>query len=174
MGVGVFYFTLARMDALGFGAVLAILSFHSINKNIWFRYLAAGTATILIPLFLVYSGSQTNWLQVVKLSLIPMFYLGVLGFIVSDPLSQPLNRWLSARPLRWLGTISYGLYVFHPACFSFINTAQPLLPALPALLVSFGLTTFCAWLSFHVIEKPALRFRERFPYPTSPGKRAAL
>jgi peptidoglycan/LPS O-acetylase OafA/YrhL len=61
--------------------------------------------------------------------------------------SSASGGWLCSAPMRWLGTRSYGLYLWH----------WPLIPLLPrpAVLVA---SVIMAEVSFRVIEQP---FRHR-------------
>ncbi len=102
-GVGVFYFTPTRMDSIGYGAVLAVVFMEELYKKrgviLLLRCLLVGLPLILLPLFIRFSGSQQLWLQVIKLTLIPMFYFSLIGFCIMDPASQPLTRIFSIRLL---------------------------------------------------------------------------
>jgi len=167
-GIGVFYFTLTRLDALGYGAVLAMLltSKESVSRRqIWiFRVLAAGLAIAMIPAFVVFSGSGLAWLQALKLSLIPAFYFAVIGFCIFDPLARRVTGLLSNRLLRWLGGISYGLYVFHPTCFMLVRRVASPHSLILDLVLSFGVTIAVAFVSFRYFESPLLRLKRYFRY----------
>jgi peptidoglycan/LPS O-acetylase OafA/YrhL len=73
-----------------------------------------------------------------------------------------LRRVLASRPLLWLGTISYGIYLWH----------LPLLDKLAPRLVSHGeplttaavtgLTIAVAALSFYAVERPLQRLARRY------------
>ena len=74
----------------------------------------------------------------------------------------------NARPLLYLGRVSYGLYVFH---FAMLNLCDKGLRRLPQTLVPFALvkavaalalTVLCASLSWRFFESPILRFKNRF------------
>ena len=81
---------------------------------------------------------------------------------------RPLRALLSWRPCRYLGTISYGLYVFHIAIIYF--TVDLLgLPGLadlsngPVLMAtSLGLTITAAAVSYRYLERPFLQFKRKF------------
>jgi peptidoglycan/LPS O-acetylase OafA/YrhL len=175
-GVGVFYFTLTRMDSIGYGAVLAVLfteeAFRKRGVILLVRCLLVGLPILLIPAFARLSGSQQTWLQVAKLSLIPAFYFALLGFCIMDPASKWLARFFSAPLLRWLGTISYGLYVFHPTCADLVQRWLKPSSALVNLAACFGLTILIAYLSFRFFESPITRLKERFGYDISVKKPA--
>jgi peptidoglycan/LPS O-acetylase OafA/YrhL len=73
-----------------------------------------------------------------------------------------LSRFFSLKPLRWVGRISYGLYLWHVPIFALLtpgflglsNTAQGFL----GVGLSFGLSA----ASFYLLEQPCLRLKGRF------------
>jgi peptidoglycan/LPS O-acetylase OafA/YrhL len=70
---------------------------------------------------------------------------------------------LDAAPVRWVGTVSYGVYLFH---VSAISAARRILPAgsdaLPVFAVAFPLTLAAAAASYRWFERPFRGLRERF------------
>lgn len=81
---------------------------------------------------------------------------------------RSLRAILSWRPLRYLGTISYGLYVFHLAAIWFVVKALSLsgsavLANGPVITgMSLGLTIVLAAMSYRYLERPFLRLKRRF------------
>ena len=81
---------------------------------------------------------------------------------------RPLRALLSLRPCRYLGTISYGLYVFHIAAI--YGTVRVLgLPVLAGVsngpmitATSLGLTIAAAAVSYRYLERPFLQLKRRF------------
>jgi peptidoglycan/LPS O-acetylase OafA/YrhL len=76
-------------------------------------------------------------------------------------------RLLRARPLVYLGRISYGLYVFHQvgllvATRLFPRHAQAVGPWVGHLAVGLAVTVGLAALSYRFIEQPFLRLKQRF------------
>ena len=169
--IGVFYFTLTRMDSIGYGAVLAVLfteeAFRKGGIILLLRSMLVGLPLLLLPAFARLSGSQQVWLQVAKLSLIPAFYFSLIGFSIMDPSSQWLSRLFSAPLLRWLGKISYGLYVFHPTCADLVQRWLNPSSAMVNLAACFGSTILVAYLSFRYFESPLTKLKERFGYDVS-------
>jgi peptidoglycan/LPS O-acetylase OafA/YrhL len=93
----------------------------------------------------------------------------------------------SLRPLRWLGRISYGAYVFHDIFHDlYAHTSVALghhstycATHTAGLTVILGLTTtfLLAWLSFRYFESPFLNLKERWTLRTpsaDPAQRTAL
>jgi peptidoglycan/LPS O-acetylase OafA/YrhL len=68
-------------------------------------------------------------------------------------------RWIVCRPLVWLGSVSYTLYVCHEMIgFRVIATAHAAgLAHLPAVLLALLVVLAVAWLISAWIERPAMR-----------------
>lgn len=177
-GTGVFYFTLTRMDALAYGALLALLLVDTTigpSRYIgWFRGLLLALSMLLLPMFAFFSGSGAAWLQTIKLSLIPALFFALIGFCLVDPASKSLTTILSLRGLRWLGSISYGLYVFHPACFEFVQKFLMPTTIYADIAESFLLTIAVASLSFYCLESPIRNLNKRFQYESRSGQKKGL
>lgn len=75
-------------------------------------------------------------------------------------------RWLTWSPLVYLGTISYGLYVWHYLIGSQVSGPW----RLPVML--FG-SLACSVASWYLLEAPLNRLKELFPYRVSPVARTA-
>jgi peptidoglycan/LPS O-acetylase OafA/YrhL len=73
------------------------------------------------------------------------------------------TKFLSFRPLVWVGRISYGLYLWHwPARgFVFGRSAQP---SIKQIIVGVVLSFTISALSFYVVEQPFLRWKMRFSH----------
>ncbi len=76
---------------------------------------------------------------------------------------------LRAAPLRWVGRISYGLYIYHIPIFESAGVwgVNPFEPSKTRVFVVVGLSFAVAALSYRFIEQPLLRYGRRFRY--SPG-----
>src|SRR5258708_9105051 len=82
-------------------------------------------------------------------------------------------RWLAAPVFRSMATVGYGVYLVHipiidhvmvPASRAAQARHWPMLLVWPAALTSTMLLSLAISYGLHVVvEKPALRFRERFP-----------
>ena len=67
-----------------------------------------------------------------------------------------IARGLSLRPLMWLGTISYGAYLWHYPVFIYINTDQTGLHGLWLMALRFVCTFALAALSYYLVERPVM------------------
>jgi peptidoglycan/LPS O-acetylase OafA/YrhL len=84
-----------------------------------------------------------------------------------------VGRVLSARPIVYLGTISYGIYVVHlfaPWLWDRIGNRMGapsflLTSGIGRLPILFALTVSGAALSWQLMERPINSLKSRFPYP---------
>lgn len=82
----------------------------------------------------------------------------ILTILVSVERGGRLATWLSWRPLVYLGTISYGLYLYHFPLYYFgreVNVGSRAIWILTALAA----TVVAAIASYHVLERPLLSFK---------------
>ena len=74
-------------------------------------------------------------------------------------------RALSIRPLTWLGTISYGVYLWHWPVNVFLSTERTHLHGLPLHALRFALTFAIALISYRFLEQPIRRHGVPFKRP---------
>lgn len=92
---------------------------------------------------------------------------------VTAPAGGLLAAGLSWGPLRRLGTISYGAYLWHWPLYVVLSPARTGLSLYPLSAVRIIATLAVAELSYRLIETP-LRYRIRWPMPLAPVGTAAL
>lgn len=98
------------------------------------------------------------------------FAFCVIGY-VSMRQDSRITRLLSLRSLAYIGTVSYGFYVFHlfSPSYDFVMRALRL-PPLPGLvreywfLAQFLMTLAAASLSWHFFEAPILRLKHSYRF----------
>ncbi len=66
----------------------------------------------------------------------------------------PLHATLTTRPLRRVGELSYGLYLFHWPVFLFLDRARTGLSIWPLFLLRIAITAALAVISARIIEQP--------------------
>lgn len=106
----------------------------------------------------------TGWLGDYLFSILCLFFTAVLALLVR---SQALQQALEWPPLRALGKISYGLYLYHGLILIVIDrligyhTAPHTVSLwlLRAVTVLTG-TIAISWLSFRYFENPLLRYKD--------------
>jgi peptidoglycan/LPS O-acetylase OafA/YrhL len=67
------------------------------------------------------------------------------------------------RWLVWIGSISYGLYLWHPIIYATIGGLG--FYDLTSVAVGTPLSVLVAALSYYVMERPILKLKNRFTYP---------
>jgi peptidoglycan/LPS O-acetylase OafA/YrhL len=90
----------------------------------------------------------------------------------ADTHSWP-SRILRLKPLQFIGTISYTMYLIHMIVGAIVSkVAAATHTKLPEALIASILTILIAYLSWHWLEKPLLRWKDRrfpnTPHPAGP------
>jgi peptidoglycan/LPS O-acetylase OafA/YrhL len=110
------------------------------------------------------------------LAFITVFYAGLIVLALTGGM---VHRGMSAAWLRWVGTISYGIYIFHilllPAYAWIAEALAPHTGRIEAIalrgLLTWVLTAAVAWASYRYFEAPILRLRRYFGSSPQPGIR---
>ena len=121
-----------------------------------------------------------------------MFDMGtalVAGWMVwnaSIGIGGPIGKFLEIKPLLYLGTIRYGIYVYHSFAYYLFLRYLMRLPMMQRILVLpdarvldslliCGITISMAALSWHLFERPINSLKRYFKYYEDRApKRAAL
>jgi peptidoglycan/LPS O-acetylase OafA/YrhL len=116
--IGVYFYTIARMDTLAFGALAAVLMHRFDSLPILHRpALAASLASgALVTVIAVRQrGFYGHDPVILIFGLLPLavFFASLLVLAFTCSPSSLWRRLLRNRLLRFIGTISYGIYVFH-------------------------------------------------------------
>ncbi|MBE2319944.1 acyltransferase [Solirubrobacter sp. CPCC 204708] len=91
-----------------------------------------------------------------------------IGFgLVLWSLAYRESRMLSAKPVVWLGTVSFGVYLWHyPVMYALQLHERMPERFVPAALWVFPITFALAAVSWYLVEKPAMRLGARVPART--------
>jgi peptidoglycan/LPS O-acetylase OafA/YrhL len=69
---------------------------------------------------------------------------------------SPVTRLLSLRILVWIGTVSYGAYLWHYPIYVYLDTGRTGLSGLSLLALRFAATFALAGLSYYLVERPVM------------------
>jgi peptidoglycan/LPS O-acetylase OafA/YrhL len=174
-----------RIDALLLGSLLALVRRGpSPWRLLVLARMGFATFTGIILLWLAINPAARHgglgyvypsWEMTWGLSFIDLFAACVIVMAL-EPASTTY-RLLNLRPLRWLGRISYGAYVFHdmfnPEILNLVqrHTAHY---RLPSAALALAITLLLAWVSFRWYESPFIRLKDRLtrapsrPEPATP------
>ena len=163
----VYYGTDTRLFDLMAGIAVAFLSAARPQPGQAARrllHLAASAAAVALGYFWVTAGTArglpTNW----------MFDGGFLlcaalaAVVVADARlldRGPFARILSTPPLHFLGTISYGVYLWHWPIIVYLNGARTGLSNGPLDALRLGATLVAATASYYLVERPIRQKRLR-------------
>jgi peptidoglycan/LPS O-acetylase OafA/YrhL len=171
---GIWCNTFARLDPIALGGILA-LAFHrrpfTLSRAKRAALVAAGVLGIVATVRLVPLATNPP-----RLALAGAYSVVALctGLILVAALGAQEGTWLSARPIVYLGRISYGLYVFHQLALRLVGLPLGIFRSMPGpgttlgwIVGSFGLTVVMAAVSYRLLEKPFLRLKTRFAFVAS-------
>ena len=170
-------FTPLRFDSFLLGGMLALLirgdaRERTLRAARWFvAFCAPLVAGFLF--FSIRSGQAQVfhvWRWTWGQSLVDLIYVGIIAVALVP--GTVVFRICSLRLLRWLGRISYGLYVFHDLPHRYytdlageIGRRSPLLAGHPGIVtasIALPCTVLVSWLSFRFFETPFLDLKERW------------
>lgn len=157
--VAIFTNTIARLDPLALGIVIAVLARSRHNSFTWLArgvLLAVGITTWLI------AGHYFSMTPVFMLVGYPAMAIGAGLIFLSALGSGVAPSWA-----RYLGKISYGLYVYHLLGLYIVQKgiggyARNFHKFLVFWWGGLALTIVMAALSYWLIESPFLRLKERY------------
>ncbi|MGO1165888.1 MAG: acyltransferase family protein [Janibacter sp.] len=91
--------------------------------------------------------------------------ISVVLVAATSPSTSIAQRVLAWEPLRRIGVVSYGLYLWHWPIVVFLNDQVLPWPPTGRVAVQVGLTAVLAWLSHRFVERPVRRegFRALVP-----------
>lgn len=146
------YRTDLTADALLWGCVLAFVKGRSSAAVSTFVAIVTAILMVWIELGVPGAPAKLGYLAQ-NMHFLPAL---LLWAVVSCP-AAPLGRFLEIAPMRFIGNLSYSLYIWQ----QLFLRGDTKLPAVVGLAAAFA----CAYLSYRFIEQPAIRWGRRFSAP---------
>jgi peptidoglycan/LPS O-acetylase OafA/YrhL len=167
----------ASWDTLFLGVVGAYFLNRSIplaRRALFGRLIVAGPLAFpILTAAVVIWPSLFNGLSA---SLLPTL-VGIISLLfIAFAIHSPWRGFLSNRWLVGIGSISYGVYLFHEGIFGLLyaithggepRTGEPRISSLldvDVILLSLGVTFIVATFSFRYFERPLTQWARRFAY----------
>ena len=160
-----------RMDALMLGAALACLVRGLPGGRLpdvagkWLGRIVAPLmfgALLAVPRIVTWYSPWMGWIGYVLVG-------GAAALVVLDLVAGGhswLARVLAAAPLRFVGRISYGVYLYHLPVYFAVEKLMPGEPLIVRLSLKLVMTFALAIPSFFLIEQRFLRLKGRFESPS--------
>ncbi len=155
-----------RMDHLLMGCLLALALFHTRGRGAWSSVFERPLFAALTVILLVLSAAaELHWQDA---------YRDTYGFIVNPVLcallipqlislrTASLVRWLEWKPIKYLGSISYSLYLYQQLILGTVRKALQFTSYPLQVTASVGVLIIVASCSYWLVEKPLLRMKDRF------------
>jgi peptidoglycan/LPS O-acetylase OafA/YrhL len=153
--------TESRADALLIGCALAIaLSSGLVPKGRWPPFLAWGVAVPGLVLLSFFDASSEFYFTGFHLAVALLVAIIILHVLTNE--WGVMQRCLAQPWLVYIGTISYGLYLWHYPVFAEIQARN--WNRSTELAAEFTITAVATLASFYMLERPVLRFKRRFEY----------
>lgn len=156
-----FYEIFFRFDTRATGLLLGSLLAALVREQPrWFQALRARLPHTLwlVPVAVLLMGQAWDDMNVMVwgMSVVELASAAVL-LAVLPPAGGALHDMLSARPLVWVGRLSYGIYLWH---YPVVRYLRADLPWQVTVTLGFALSLALAALSYYTLERWALRRRD--------------
>jgi peptidoglycan/LPS O-acetylase OafA/YrhL len=170
--VAVYMLTPASFTALGCGALLALVREMPRAQSI-IRLLGVTAFIALVAMDVTVRFGSLDvplWVRYAVTDTLCTAALTALLSKAAEGFTGPVGALLTLAPLRYLGRISYGLYLYHlPALLlviiAFNKVGLPIPDPGPIKLLIVGaVTVVAAALSWHLFEEPINRLKRLLPY----------
>ncbi|WP_395161527.1 acyltransferase family protein [Ilumatobacter sp.] len=155
-----------RVDALLVGALVA--SLHARGRRVdRFPVLIRGAPVVAVALLIaaLFGPNATSfWYYRGGFTLVAVGTALMVAVLISEGVQQRrpwLVRCLEWRPLRALGIVSYGLYLWHLAVFVAVRRLGAEWNGLVRAIVGLAVTAAAVTASWYLVEAPVQRMRRR-------------
>lgn len=149
-----------RIDALMWGAMLALIGSTDAGRTLLRRLLKpALNGAVALGVFLaLFAIEDTS----IRRTIVALALPALIASTVLNPTAL-LSRALELPALRWIGRLSYSLYIWHMLFFLLPTPAD--MPALQSFPINLVATFACAGASYYLIERSTVRFSHRITVP---------
>jgi peptidoglycan/LPS O-acetylase OafA/YrhL len=165
---GTYALSPCRMDALAMGGLIAIVrrEWPERLKNPWIGRGALLCAAVLVAIGVKDNTPWSNPMRTFGFTALDLAFAGLIATLIGRR-PRDLLAVFRFRPLVWIGTISYGLYLLHIPAPRIAHLLLDPLVRIPArgsadFFLSFAAAIAAAWLSWRFFESRILKWKDRF------------
>jgi peptidoglycan/LPS O-acetylase OafA/YrhL len=154
-----------RVDSVLFGCALAVwnnpvLDEQTGSPGLWkFLLLPAALAALLICFHFQSAVFWETWYFSIQGAALTLVFIAAIRFH-----TWPLFRVLNWRPVVFIGTLSYSLYLVHDVILRASARLWPQSHAWQRAVISLPASIITAWAIYLLIEKPCARLRKRLTH----------
>jgi peptidoglycan/LPS O-acetylase OafA/YrhL len=174
---GLYAFPFSHIDAFAFGAYISRYSIPKAKQQ--FFALLVAVPVLGFAAQYAATGSFGMWQDFGYPFSMPKAYQFIWGYsilnywfavmIYAVAKNGLFNKFLEMKVPKYLGKISYGMYVYHLAIIWFVARIRDFLPIsgepmakFLTALIALPITVLVASLSYYFMEKPLLNLKDRF------------
>jgi peptidoglycan/LPS O-acetylase OafA/YrhL len=150
-----------RLDSIGFGVLLALVCQTADGRKIVLRLTRPVFVTVALTIILGCLLIRDPWFRETwRYSLLGISIVIIVSAVLFSERYHLVHRFLNTVVLRWIGRLSYSLYVWHEGISYFLPIKSLLQwqQSVVCLLASF----LIAPISYYAVEQPFLTLRSRF------------
>ena len=157
------FFTFTRLDQLVLGGILAILERENLLKaqyrNVYIASFVVGAVFFMVCILL-----NDFYQDLFKHDALGLLYFGAIALCVIYENKGMITRFLKLPFIQYLGTISYGIYVWHALALNIVDQYFITHRILLDFVMVIMLTVIIASVSYWILEKPFLNLKRFFSY----------
>lgn len=162
-----------RLDSIGFGVLLAAACEIDQGRRILITLArpayAIAAALVVLACLLI----RDPWFrETVRYSLLGLSIAVLVSAVLFGSNYRRIQWILNTPLLRWIGRLSYSLYVWHEGVASYLPDHN--LPAWQTAVINIVAAFAVASLSYYAVEQPFLRLRGRFRSARAQAMRTAV
>ena len=164
--LGGFYFFLPsqfRLDSIAYGVLLAVACETDRGRRMIRTFANPAIVFAALLLLLVAFGIRSEWFRATfQFSMLSIAVVVLMAAIMFSDRYRYLQIVLNLPLIKWIGVLSYSLYVWHYLVVFMLWQSMPGGSNFQMTSIGFSLSFVLAAISYYAIEKPFIRMRHRF------------